>query len=45
MKQAVSTLKGPENCKMRQKAGSFYRIKKEKQEREKYKMNKEKTSK
>ena len=28
MKSAVSILKDPENCKMGQKTGSFYRIKK-----------------
>ena len=35
MKQAVSIPKGPENCKMEQKARKFYRIKKEEQGREK----------
>ena len=39
MKQEVCVLKGPENCKLGQKAGSIYKIKNKEQRREKQKTN------
>lgn len=40
MKWAISLLKGPENCKMGQKLGNFYRRKYKEQGRERWEMNK-----